>query len=234
MEILKGDHIMKNDYYYMFYFLIIPLYTVPSPFGKTGPGKTHFIVGHPTPVLEKHTENKPTVPVKSNPISRSPKKFQILFAPQQDIRQQLVHLINNEQDAIHIAIFILTDISITAALCNAKKRGVTVEIITDVGCLKDKASKVNQLYQNGCMIYIYNPLLSSKASSLMHHKFALFKNNDKRPCIWTGSYNFTKAATIANQENVIIFSDQHAFTTFLEEFNRLKNKSYTYSTKTIS
>jgi phosphatidylserine/phosphatidylglycerophosphate/cardiolipin synthase-like enzyme len=76
--------------------------------------------------------------------------------------------------------------------------------------------------------------LASKGVSLMHHKFALFAKNENGPCTWTGSYNFTKAANNINQENVVIFSDKDIFDTFLEQFKRLKGRSYQYQHNKIS
>lgn len=204
----------------------------PSSLRQTGLGKTHFIIGQKaTDTLESPLAS---IPVTKANSSRTTKDFQILFAPDDNVRSRLLQLINKEKNAIYLAIFILTDPEIAAALCSAKKRGVTVELVTDVGCLKDRASKINQLCNSDCTVYIYNPTASTKGSSLMHHKFALFaKNENQCSWIWTGSYNFTKAANSFNQENVVVFSDNHAFAKFLDQFNRLKNRSYRYAKGTL-
>ncbi len=63
----------------------------------------------------------------------------------------------------------------------------------------------------------------------MHHKFALFTNNAGKSIVWTGSYNFTKAANEANQENVIVIADNKIFDQFSNQFKRLKERSYRFS-----
>ncbi len=168
-------------------------------------GKTHFIVGESTRTLPVKAEiNTPLCPEIKN---RTSSGVQVLFTPYDDIRGCLLQLINKEQKAIYVAVFMITDPAVANALGEARKRGVSVELVTDVGCLKDGASKVSLLCNSDCAVYVYNPTLSLKKVSLMHHKFALFSSSEN---IWTGSYNFTKAANNSNQENVIIFSDKIA------------------------
>ncbi len=212
---------MKNK---MFILLFIGL-SCSASLRQTGLGKTHFIVGRPI-LPEPREEKLATVAIKQK--SRTSGEPQILFSPDDEIRKHLIKLIDKERQAIRVAVYMLTDFSIATALCEAKKRGILVEVITDVGCLKDRSSRVSQLCENGCSVFIYNPTSSSKGSSLMHHKFILFANNERGSRIWTGSFNFTKAANAINQENVVIFSDAQAFNKFLEQFKRLKDRSYRY------
>jgi phosphatidylserine/phosphatidylglycerophosphate/cardiolipin synthase-like enzyme len=193
-------------------------------------GKTHFIVGKPEIVT---APIQPIVPVvNGNPAGST--IFQVLFAPDDNIRRHLTQLINQERQAVYIAVFMITDSEVANALCAARKRGIRVEIITDAGCLKDRASKVPQLCKNGCLVYIYNPIASAKGVSLMHHKFALFSNNEQGSCTWTGSYNFTRAANNSNRENVIIVADKQIFEKFLTQFQNIKQKSYVYTCERIS
>jgi phosphatidylserine/phosphatidylglycerophosphate/cardiolipin synthase-like enzyme len=199
-------------------------------------GKTHFIIGTPTNCATELASSGPSLvqsDIQQKSVSPS-SPCQILFAPDTNVRNHLLQLIDKERQAIYLAIFMVTDADVANALCEAKKRGVIVELITDVGCLKDRASKVNQLSKQGCSVYIYNPTLAkAKGVSLMHHKFALFARNDRGPQTWTGSYNFTKAANNVNQENVVIFSDKQVFDTFFEQFKILKGRSYHYTTSKI-
>lgn len=211
--------IKYRDFFYMMLFMV--LYTFYGVMQQSSVGKTHFIMG-------KSSQDVPSVPVTQKTIPQSP-DIQILFSPDDNIRHHLLHLISAEREAICLAVFMVTDPEVANALCAARKRGVRIELVTDVGCLKDRASKANQLCKSGCAVYIYNPTTSTKRASLMHHKFALFAHNDHGPRIWTGSYNFTKAANNNNKENVIVFSDMQAFDKFRDQFNRLKKQSYLYT-----
>lgn len=192
----------------------------PSTFGKT-----HFIVSHPTNPVPRNL-SLPITPA-SQPATSTTLVF---FTPDDNVRDELVQLINQESEAIRIAVFVITDAEIARALLDARERGIKIELVTDAGCLKERANKINQLCDRGCSVYIYNPSYCKQTgSSIMHHKFALFSNNAGKLLVWTGSYNFTKAASSHNQENALILDDQRAFELFSNQFNRLKERSFRYT-----
>ena len=192
-------------------------YNQPTTFGKT-----HFIIGEPL-----HEPIELPAPVRSKTVKNSTRVF---FAPDDDIRTEIQTLIQNEKKGIKAAIFLFTDPEIAQILAKAKKRGVQVELITDTSCLRERHNKIATLCDAGCSIYVYNPSYKkNNASSLMHHKFALFEQNkNDKPLVWTGSFNFTKAASALNQENAIVFDDRDAISKFEKQFNRLKERSYRY------
>lgn len=183
-------------------------------------GKTHFIVGQPVS-LEADAPSEQSQ-------ARSPRKkiaVRTYFSPDDDVKKKLITLIDRENKSIHAAVYILTEPDIARALSRAKKRGIEVELVTDVGCLKERANKMSMLCDHGCTLYVYNPPEPSRGSSLMHHKFALFASSS---IVWTGSYNFTKAASKTNQENAVAISDKKTFEKFVSQFERLKSRSYRY------
>lgn len=198
---------------------------VPSAFGKT-----HFVIGH-TP------EKKPQ-PVTTNSESRAvtnPNSDCVaFFTPDDDVRTELIKLIDQEQEAIRIAIFILTDKQITQALINAHNRKVRVEVVTDPAGLRDRQNKIGLLCDTNILVYVYHGQhAKSGNSSIMHHKFALFSKNKKnKPLLWTGSFNFTRIACDCNQENVVILDDSTLIARYTEQFNRLKKRSYRYKQTT--
>jgi cardiolipin hydrolase len=214
--------------YNFLYALLLLMHTFSIVLPQSAVGKTHFIMGEPT--FSASVMPLPVCP----PQGRQTPNVQILFTPDDNIRHHLLQLINGERHAIYCAVFMVTDTEVANALCAARKRGVRIELVTDVGCLKDRASKVMQLSKNDCAVYIYNPTSSAKGVSLMHNKFALFANNGNGPHTWTGSYNFTRAANNSNRENVVIFSDKHVFDTYFEQFKRLKSQSYQYTREKIT
>ncbi len=181
-------------------------------------GRTHFIVGHPGP---EHVESTR----KNEPAAST---IQVFFSPDDDVRKELIALIDREEKAIRIAVYFMTEPEIAKALQRSKKREVKVELITDVGCLKERSNKVSMLCDSGCKLFIYNPPSTNRGSSLMHHKFALFSSNNGRSLLWTGSYNFTRAASTSNQENAILVDNKKMFDQFAYQFKRLKARSYRY------
>ncbi len=184
-------------------------------------GRTHFIVGY---------SEDSSIPALDEPEYRVKQQTSIrtFFSPDDDVRAELVKLIDREQRAIHAAVYIITEPEIAKAITRARKRNVLVELVTDVGCLKEKANKVSMLCDTGCKLFVYNPPAINRGSSLMHHKFALFSSNNGLSYVWTGSYNFTKAASKTNQENAVIISDNKTFDQFMYQFKRLKERSYRY------
>ncbi len=186
-------------------------------------GKTHFIVGHPL-----HTVAEKPVAATETPKPLS--NTHVLFTPDNNVRAELLRLINQETEGIRVAVFIMTDPDIAQALFRAIKKGILVELITDASCLKERAHKINQLCDQGCSVHIYNPSYNKpNTNGIMHHKFALFKNNNGKSLTWTGSYNFTKMASNANQENALILEDKNVFKAFSKQFKLLKRRAYIYS-----
>ena len=188
----------------------------------SGFGKTHFIMGTPRPVLQDPMQVKRELPSNAR----------ALFSPDDNIRKELVQLIDMEKEGITLAVFLLTDQEIADALVRAHKRGVPVEVVTDSGCLRERHNKIGQLCNEGCAVYVYNPAYNKKDhASLMHHKFAVFKNNRTgNQVVWTGSFNFTKSANNSNQENAVLIEDKQVSDQFEQHFAKLKERSYRYGT----
>ncbi len=194
-------------------------------------GRTHFIVGHShvPPLLSLYSTGIAAPKnLQHESVGRS-HTISVFFSPDDDVRSELIKLIDAEQDMIQAAVYIITDTEIAKALIRARNRNVQIELVTDIGCLKERSNRVSSLCDKGCKLYIYNPpSMAQNASSLMHHKFVLFSNVHGKPIIWTGSYNFTRAASQRNQENAILLEDKKTFDQFAYQFKRLKDRSYRY------
>lgn len=150
--------------------------------------------------------------------------IEVLFSPNDNVKDRLIYLINNSKKRIYAAVFMLTEKNIAHALVDAKSRGVDVQIVSDVGSVKTPSGKIDFLKDRGIDIFVFNP--SSKADNksifnnqpIMHNKFAII---DKK--IWTGSFNWTSSANSKNHENVIIVSeDDSSVNKFLKQFELLK------------
>lgn len=152
----------------------------------------------------------------------------VLFSNNDPVQEKLLNLIACETESIKIAVFRLSDKIVANKLIEQKKAGVSIEIITDAGGLDTRINQILRLHEAGIPIYIYPPSKTRNQYTLMHHKFSLFAHNGRQrePIIWTGSYNFTTAASAHNQENVlIIYGDQLIYQKFLYEFEQLKKIS---------
>lgn len=230
---------MRVVFLNMFFFTAVLFASdaLDNPTSDASLGKTHFIVGAPTQTAPLPKESREPAITMQAPLSAKPKKSRTcaLFAPNDDLRAELLHYISNASGRIYIAVYMITDRQIANALLAAKKRGVEIEIIVDVNCLKDRSSKIPLLAAHGSTIFLFNPTADqgSKSGSLMHHKFALFSNVKGMHVVWTGSYNFTRAASETNQENVLVIKKKKIFDQYLNQFNRLKTKSMRYTGRTV-
>ena len=147
-----------------------------------------------------------------------------LFSPQDDIRKTIVGLINNEQQAIKMAIYFFTENQIANALMQAKKRGVQVELIVDQKHLETcPHTKIYELNNAGISTYVFQ---NKSKYGIFHHKFmCCAKNLDDQHFLSTGSFNFTSMAQEQNQENIIITNDHDINQQYLKQFDHLKQQS---------
>jgi phosphatidylserine/phosphatidylglycerophosphate/cardiolipin synthase-like enzyme len=199
--------------------------SIPPTFGKT-----HFIVGQ-----DHHTGIDPHNQVSAVwSVAQQSSIKAVFFSPDDKVRTALVDLIQQEQERMCIAVFMLTDKKIAQALLRAYQKGVAIEIITDPGCLKDQYNKIGFLSDQGLSVFVYNPQhVKGKFASIMHNKFAIFKKNKgNKSILWTGSFNFTCAAHKCNQENVLVLDDGELVQRFVTQFERLKTLSYQYKPTT--
>jgi HKD family nuclease len=203
--------------------------TVSSQFGKT-----HFIVGQSADQRSELMGQKSGADSQANPNSGTRrsviKKSEIFFSPDDNVRENLLQLIEQEQEAISIAVFVFTDKQIAHHLIDAAKRGIRVEIVTDSAGLRDRYNKIGHLCDNCIPIFVYNPQHGKAGlTSLMHNKFVIFrKNKNNLSHVWTGSCNFTRAACESNQENSILLTDDACTARFEKQFQELKKRSYKY------
>ncbi len=150
---------------------------------------------------------------------------QVYFSPKDQVADRLVELIAKEKESIRIAIYCLTHRGIATALIQAKKRGVSVEMIVDPFSVKVR-TPLARLAKAGIPIYVWDPIQTPEEqakrprSPLMHDKFCIFGKKN----VWTGSFNFTNEAHRANQENVVILDEVNVVAAFQEQFNRIKKE----------
>jgi phosphatidylserine/phosphatidylglycerophosphate/cardiolipin synthase-like enzyme len=190
---------------------------VPPTFGHT-----HFILG--MPVQEAHHLHQQTQHQSTSCQGCVKHAF---FSPDDALEKRLIEFIDQERESLKIAVFQFTNIEIARALKRARARGINIEIITDPLCLQDKFNKITWLSQDGVAVYIYNPDQSKATlSNKMHHKFVVFgKNINNKKLVWVGSFNFTKSASVANQESVVVLDDEQIITKFEQQYGLLKKRS---------
>jgi phosphatidylserine/phosphatidylglycerophosphate/cardiolipin synthase-like enzyme len=140
------------------------------------------------------------------------------------IDDKLTAFINTARTSVDIAIYQLDLPNVTQALINAKKRGATVRVVTDIDILNDPKENPSfkELQKDGI------PVIGGNPSAIMHNKFVVV---DKM-AVWSGSWNFTENDTYRyNNNGILIQSPELArnyATTFEKMFN---NKAFGPSRK---
>ena len=135
---------------------------------------------------------------------------QACFSPQGKCSAHILREIEQAKKELLVAVYAFTSDDLAAALVQAKKRGVSVQVIID-----REYDATNEKSKGKFLESQKIPLRrvsGGKANAverdagLMHQKFAVID----RKVVFTGSYNWTRAADNLNDENLLFFRDAGA------------------------
>jgi phosphatidylserine/phosphatidylglycerophosphate/cardiolipin synthase-like enzyme len=125
-----------------------------------------------------------------------------------------VALLGSAKRTLDICVFTITDDRISGAVLAAHRRGVKVRIVTDDEKADDLGSDIAEFKKAGLAVRTDNSTFH------MHHKFALVDG----ALLLNGSFNWTRSASMNNQENFVITGDARLIGAFAKEFERLWNQ----------
>lgn len=132
---------------------------------------------------------------------------QTCFSPQGRCSAHIIREIDKAQKELLIAVYAFTNDELARGVAQAKKRGVSVQVVLDREF--DAANEKSQgRFLEGQKIPVkrlsgMKPAVPEKEPGLMHQKFAVID----RKIIFTGSYNWTRSADNSNDENLLWFRD---------------------------
>jgi mitochondrial cardiolipin hydrolase len=129
--------------------------------------------------------------------------------------EHVIAAINRAHSTLDVAMFDLTQPDITAALDHARRRGVKIRLVADVGQAGDQRSEVPYLRSRGVPVRLSGGYRGER--SIMHNKFAVFD----RQTVETGSFNWTSSADRYNLENMIFISSPAVVDRYESEFERI-------------
>jgi phosphatidylserine/phosphatidylglycerophosphate/cardiolipin synthase-like enzyme len=133
------------------------------------------------------------------------------FSPGKECLRRVTGALAGARETADLCVFTITDDRISRAVKKAHERGVAVRVITDDEKVDDLGGDVPALKKAGI------PVVTDHARSHMHHKFAVID----KALLLTGSFNWTRAASEENQENLIVTDDHRLVRAFSAEFARL-------------
>ena len=130
------------------------------------------------------------------------------FSPQTKCDDKLVQLIRSASRTLEIAVFDITNDSITNSIIDQSKH-INVRVIVDRRQSKGRSSTVSALVQAGVDVRL------GSQRGIMHNKFTIAD----LAVMETGSYNYTNNATKNNNENQIYLTSQTLIADYETYFN---------------
>ncbi|WP_173915325.1 phospholipase D-like domain-containing protein [Halobacillus sp. Marseille-Q1614] len=116
------------------------------------------------------------------------------------IKNELFKIIDDTNETLDVAIFLLTEQDFVSHLCQATERGVRVRVISDRKKSVEEMQRANMKKLIDCGV----PVKVNNYDGNMHLKFMI---SDKQ-VVSAGSYNWTHSAEQRNDEVVLIIRDK--------------------------
>lgn len=151
----------------------------------------------------------------------------MFYRPRDDLRSELIHLIEQERQYICCAVYMISDKAIAKALVDAYVRGVRVQVIVDQLSMGEKFGKGQYLQEAGIPLQCHTAqAINAFVKPIMHHKFFIFGKNIEygKTLVWTGSYNCSASASIFHDENALLIDDAEAIKDYQQCFAQLWKK----------
>ncbi|UUZ92280.1 phospholipase D-like domain-containing protein [Paenibacillus sp. P25] len=134
--------------------------------------------------------------------------------------KSLLRLINGAKKSLDIAVFSLTDKNIVNALIEAKKRGVTVRLITD----QQQAKASAQAAQMKALKKAEIPIKLNKHAGSMNLKISIADGS----IVTTGSYDYTVSSSKTNDEVLVTIHDAKISKEWNDEFDKMWSDKTNY------
>lgn len=144
----------------------------------------------------------------------------VYFSPDGGTADAIVREINSAGSEILVQAYSFTSKPIAAALLDALKRGVRIEIVLDRSQRSAKYSSADFVAHAGIPTYI------DAQHAIAHNKIMIID----RGTLITGSFNFTKAAEEKNAENTLVLKGNKPLVNrYLQNFYEHRNHSERYT-----
>eukprot|EP00048_Salpingoeca_helianthica_P025130 m.37925 g.37925 ORF g.37925 m.37925 type:complete len:288 (-) comp9896_c0_seq1:25-888(-) len=124
---------------------------------------------------------------------------------------RFLDILTSAQRTLDICVFTITCDEIADRVLEIHNRGVRVRVITDNDQINNPGSDINRFAEARIAVR------TDRTSALMHHKFAIVDG----AVLLSGSYNWSRQATIANNENIVVYREPALLAAFQQEFEKL-------------
>jgi phosphatidylserine/phosphatidylglycerophosphate/cardiolipin synthase-like enzyme len=124
--------------------------------------------------------------------------IQVYFSPYGGCTEAIVKALNKAKQTVLVQAYSFTSAPIAAALRDAHRRGVKVQVVLDKSQKTDKYSSATFLKNVGIPVWI------DSKHAIAHNKIIIID----AVIVITGSFNFSKAAEERNAENLLIINNK--------------------------
>lgn len=159
-----------------------------------------------------HLEQKtPTLyqSYQSTPLLND-QSISVCFTPNKQCQSQILSEINKAKISIYVQGYSFTDKDIAAALTDAARRGVKVQVLLDKSNRNDSRSAKDIIIQS------HIPLRFDSPAGIAHNKIIVL---DEATVI-SGSYNFSAAAYKRNTENLLVLNNKNIAQKYLQNWQK--------------
>jgi phosphatidylserine/phosphatidylglycerophosphate/cardiolipin synthase-like enzyme len=127
----------------------------------------------------------------------APVSWDVRFSPKGGCTEAVVDALRDAKTSVLVQAYSFTSAPIAAALVDAHRRGVKVEVILDRSQRTEKYSSADFVVHAGI------PTRIDDRHAIAHNKVMVIDGKT----VLTGSFNFTKAAEEHNAENLLVIRD---------------------------
>jgi phosphatidylserine/phosphatidylglycerophosphate/cardiolipin synthase-like enzyme len=144
---------------------------------------------------------------------------EVYFSPKGGCTQAVVREMRHARQSILVQAYSFTSAPIAAALVEAARRGVLIEVVLD------KSNKTGRYSAADFVAHAGIPTWLDEKHAIAHNKVMIIDGTT----VITGSFNFTKAAEESNAENLLIIRSEDLASLYSKQFIEHRNHSSPYS-----
>ncbi|MBN1880188.1 hypothetical protein JW823_08760 [bacterium] len=176
--------------------------------GTSGPhGDCHFSTNKNTVINHHYTCNGVNL--------------DLYFSPTKDefpntAYDAIMNRIDQTENSIHFCMYTFTQSNLAGKLIQVLNTGLTVRGVMDDLQAQSSYSVYDYIKSNNIDVILDDEV--SPHGNLLHHKFAVFDYQSPDASVVTGSYNWTLAAQVSNDENTLFIHDQVIAEAYYNEF----------------
>ena len=141
---------------------------------------------------------------------------QVYFSPRGGCEEAVVATIDGAREQVLVQMYTFTSAPIAAAMKRAHDRGVDVRVILDKSQRTERYSGLTYLVHAGIPVWV------DDSHPIAHNKVMMVDSQ----IVATGSFNYTKAASQANAENLLIIRDPALTAIYIANWEAHRNHAH--------